>query len=122
MAKTIHWPLPFEQEVLNEDCEAWYCAIRPGRLYFDNQYWAPQEVVDIRVNHQIVRKGMVTQPLELFTFGELPAVVYQRLKPTLASPDMLKSFLESTYNRTIEAQDYVTVVTYQNLPITPLLG
>jgi hypothetical protein len=66
MAKAINWPLEFHEEVLSEDSDHPKIALRIGDLYFNNGYFANNEVVDIRVNHKIVRKAVITDDLKLY--------------------------------------------------------
>jgi hypothetical protein len=57
MAKAINWPAQYRDTVLNEPLNTTFAAVRLGRLYFDNQFWVPDEVVDVRVNSLVVRRG-----------------------------------------------------------------
>lgn len=119
MAKAIHWPDSFRETVLSEGEEALYCAVRLGRLYFDNRFWVDQEEVDIRVNHLKIRRGVVQGELLCMTIDELPEMVLQRLKPGLQTKDELIPYLKETYpaGGEVTLQTVVTVVTYKNLPV-----
>ena len=64
MAKAINWPTQFRDEVLGEDTDTLRCALRLGTLYYDNQYWVPDAVVDIRVNHLKIRKAKIAGDLK----------------------------------------------------------
>ncbi|MEM0951078.1 MAG: hypothetical protein AAGI66_02930 [Cyanobacteria bacterium P01_H01_bin.74] len=118
MAKTIHWPLQFKYDVLAEGTENFYVAFRIGRLYYDNRYWAPDEIVDIRVNHNIIRKGRVVGDLKLCTIAEINAEDFARLKPSLQNESDLIAFLSETYQQPVTQETLVTMVTYQNLALT----
>jgi len=71
MPKAINWPQQFREEVIAEDAEQICCAFRLGSLYYENRYWVPDEVVDIRVNHRRIRKGQVLGDLRQCAIREL---------------------------------------------------
>lgn len=119
MAKAINWPLAFREEVIAEDCGALRVACRLGSLYYDNRYWVPDEIVDIRVNHKKIRKAKVVGDLRQYALKDLPPEDFQRLKSTLKTPEALRQFLSQTYNQPVEADTLITLVTYQNLPVVP---
>jgi hypothetical protein len=117
MAKAIHWPLPFRDEVLAEDCVQERIALRLGRLYYDNRYWVPDEVVDIRVNHKKIRQAQVLGDLRQCAIRDLTTADFQRLKKTLQTRQAVIDFLATTYNQPVHEDTLVTIVTYRNLPV-----
>ncbi len=119
MAKAINWPLAFRDEVLAEDTEQTYCAFRLGRLYYDNSYWVPGEIVDIRVNHLKVRKAEVIGSLLCAPLRDLPPDVWARQKSSLQTLSAMMAFLSATYRQPVDEQTEVTVVTYRNHPVIP---
>ncbi len=119
MAKAINWPLVFREEVIAEDCDALRVACRLGSLYYENRYWVPDEIVDIRVNHKKIRKAKVVGDLRQCALKELTAEDFQRLKSTLKTPEALGRFLSETYAQPVDADTLITLVTYQNLPVVP---
>lgn len=121
MAKAIHWPAQFRQDVIEEPTDRLYCAVRLGRLYYDNQYWVDGEEVDIRVNHKIIRKAVVVGDLKCCPIDGLETEDYERQKNGLKTQDGLIQFLAQTYNQLVTPQTEVTVVYYQNKPIDPNL-
>jgi hypothetical protein len=122
MAKSINWPLTFLTAVQTEPENHPFLAVRLGKLYFDNQYWVPDEIVDIRVNHEIVRQGKVVSPVQLTTVSELTTPQLAQLKPSLQSVDALINFLQSTYQpeTPVSPETEITLVEYINLPLQPI--
>lgn len=119
MAKAINWPVQYRDYVLQEPSYQPLCAVRLGRLYYDNQFWVPEEEVDIRVNNLRVRKGKVLAPLACFSIKQLPQQVYALLKPDIQTEATLIAYLGRTYNQSVTANSDVTIVTYANLPVNP---
>lgn len=119
MAKAINWPQEFRDEVLAEDCDTLRCALRLGRLYYDNHYWVEGEVVDIRVEHLKVRKGTVQAPLKLCPIQDLSDTDRRGLKQRLGTQKDIIDFLTQTYQQPVEPTTEVTVVYYKNLPVVP---
>jgi 3-methyladenine DNA glycosylase AlkD len=117
VAKAINWPLPFRDEVLAEDSEQERIALRVGSLYYDNRYWVPDEVVDIRVNHKKVRLGRVVGDLRQCPICELSTEDFKRLKKPLQNQQAVIDFLAETYNQPVNMDTLVTIVTYQNHPV-----
>lgn len=117
MAKAINWAAQFRDEILQENCETEYCAFRVGTLYFENQFWVPEEVVDIRVDHLKVRKGIVTREVKACLIKDLSAEDLQAQKKSLQTLDDIVSFLSVNYNQQITKDTTVTVVYYKNLPL-----
>jgi hypothetical protein len=121
VAKAINWPPDFRDTVINEPIGVLFCAVRLGRLYFENTYWTPDEVVDIRVGNLVVRRGVVRGSLWAGAIADLPALVYQRLKPGLQTEGQLLDYLRRNYNQALGPTAQVTVVTYENSPFDPAL-
>jgi hypothetical protein len=119
MAKAINWPLAFREEVISEDCENLYSAFRLGSLYYENRYWVPDEVVDIRVNHKKIRKAQVVGDLRQCAICELTESDFRQQKTSLRTPEALIRFLAETYNQSVDEQTPVTIVTYRNQPVIP---
>lgn len=119
MAKAINWPKQFRDEIIAEDSEHERIALRLGTLYYENQYWVPDEIVDIRVNHLKIRKGKVTRELRQCMIQDLTRDDYVRLKKTLQNVEAIIQFLSETYQQPVQADSFITLVAYQNLPIVP---
>ncbi len=118
MAKAINWPNSFRETILAEGTETVYTAVRLGRLYYDHCFWVDQEVVDIRVNHLRIRKGVVQGDLALYAIADIPTDVYSRLRPGMQDQESLVNYLKSTYaDDTVTLETLVTVVNYKNLPV-----
>jgi len=121
MTKSINWPGPFREAILNEPTGTVYAACRPGRLYFDNQYWCEGETVYIRANHKVLRPGKIARPMACLPISALSAEDLAALKPGIQAPEALASFLSETYNQPITPQTEVSVVYYANLDVDPEL-
>ena len=119
MAKAINWPAAFRDEVIAEDTDRVFCAFRIGRLYYDGRFWSPDEVVDIRVDHRVVRKGVVQGDLKCCAIKDLLAEDFQKQKKELNSVDEVVTFLSENYQQPITPETEVTVVYYKNLPLDP---
>ncbi len=119
MAKAINWPLAFRDEILAEDSESLRCALRLGDLYYDNRYWVPDEVVDIRCNHKKIRKATVVGDLRRCPLRELTDEDLSRLKAPLRTHQAVMAFLRETYGQPVEEATLVTLVTYRNHPVVP---
>ena len=117
MAKAINWPKEFYDEVMSEDMESVRIAIRPGSLYFDNSYYTPDEVVDIRVDHKIVRQGIIAGDLELVKIKDISDENLAKYKKSMSNKKNLIDFLSKNYNQQINDDDEVTLITYKNLEI-----
>jgi hypothetical protein len=122
MAKSINWPLTFLETVQNESENQPFLALRLGSLYYDNQYWVPDEIVDIRVNHEVIRQGKVLSPVRLSALKALTNQELMKLKPALQTIDALIAFLQNTYapETPVTAETIVTLVEYEH--IKPLLN
>jgi len=117
MAKSINWPSQFLEAVQAEPQQVSFIALRLGSLYYDNQYWVPDEVVDIRVNHQVIRKGQVVAPVRLTTVGALTPREFEQLKVPLKTVLAVIEYLQHTYQPEdpVTEQTIITVVEYTNL-------
>lgn len=119
MAKAINWPAQFREEVIAEDTESERIALRLGSLYYENRYWVPDEIVDIRVNHKKIRKGVVVGDLRQCAIKDLGPDDLVRQKQTLRDRQALVRFLSETYNQPVDENTLVTIVTYKNRPLVP---
>lgn len=119
MPKAINWPQQFREEVIEEDTEQVCCAFRLGNLYYENRYWVPDEVVDIRVNHRRIRKGQVLGDLRQCAIQDLSEEDLNHQKRDLRTKDAIIRFLSETYNQPVDGNTLVTIVTYKNLLIVP---
>ena len=119
MPKAINWPQQFREEVIAETTEQICCAFRLGNLYYENRYWVPDEVVDIRVNHRRIRKGQVLGDLRQCAIQDLTDEDLSHQKVGLRTKDALIHFLAETYNQPVDENTLVTIVTYKNFPIVP---
>lgn len=119
MAKAINWPAQFLEEVLAEDCSETYTAYRLGSLYYENRYWVPGEIVDIRVNHKKVRQAQVLKDVQQCAIKDLTEQDLKHYKKDLQSQDNIIAFLSQTYNQTVTPETLITIVTYQNKPLPP---
>lgn len=119
MAKAINWPVQYRDHIINEPSSQPYIAVRLGRLYYDNQFWVPEEVVDIRVNSLRVRRGKVLGELRCTTPGELTEDDFALLKPGIQDLESLLNFLRQTYGQSVNEDTVITVVRYSNFPVDP---
>lgn len=117
MAKSINWPSQFLETVQAEPQQLPVIALRLGTLYYDNQYWVPDEVVDIRVDHQVIRKGQVVAPVRLTTVGALTPTEFEQLKHPLKTVTAVIDYLQQTYQpeEPVTEQTTITIVEYTNL-------
>jgi hypothetical protein len=114
MAKAINWPLQFRDEILAEDCITVFSAFRTGSLYYDNQYWVPDEIVDIRVNHKKVRQATVIGELLLLPVKALTPNHLSHYKKSLQTHALVVDFLAQQYNQPVTSETLITVVHYVN--------
>jgi len=122
MSKAINWPKEFYDEVISEDMELARIAIRPSRIYYDNGYYTPNEVVDIRVDHKIVRKGIILGDLKLMKIKDISDEILAKYKKSMSNKKDLIEFLSKNYNQQINEETEVTLIKYRNLEIaTPEL-
>ena len=117
MAKAINWPEQFHEEVLAESTDSPKIALRIGSLYFDNGYYVNGEIVDIRVNHKIVRKGQIQDEMRLSQIKDLSADEVKSYKTPLQDKSNIIDFLSNNYNQPVNEETFVTVITYKNLPL-----
>ena len=115
MSKAINWSEQFLDEVMNEDDHIQKIALRIGSLYFDTKYYSNGEIVDIRVNHKIVRKGIIIDDLILCKISELDSEIIKGYKKELNSIDKITNFLSTNYNLLVDGNTEVTVIKYKNL-------
>jgi hypothetical protein len=119
MAKAINWPLQFREEVIAEGTESEYIALRLGQLYYENRYWVPDEVVDIRVNHKKIRKGIVIGDLRQCAIQDLTDEDLRRQKRSLQDREAIIQFLSTNYDQPVDQNTLVTIITYKNYLIVP---
>jgi len=119
MAKAINWPLQFRNEVIEEPTDKVFAAFRLGRLYFDNHYWVDGEVIDLRVNHKIIRKGVVVGEMKCCAIQDLSVEDFAAQKEGIKTPEAAAQFLAKTYEKEVTPTSEITVVYYKNLPIDP---
>ncbi len=120
MPKTIQWNEEFEQEILNEKTGSIQIAIRPGRLYFDTQYFKKGDIVDIRVQNKVIRKAMIQNEPKLIQINELTHSEYNVLKSSINTKEKLKYFLEKNYKTELDDTSEITVITYNNMNLVYL--
>lgn len=116
MAKAINWPKEFYNEIINEDSANPKIALRLDSLYYDTEYYTEGEIVDIRVDHKIVRKGQIIGQLKASKISELDQNILHMYKNSLKSKESIINFLSSNYNKPVNEETVVTVITYLNLP------
>lgn len=117
MSKAINWPAPYRDTLLSENTDDIYCAFRLGTLYYDGQYWTPDEPVDIRCNHLKVRKGVVYGELIKTSIGQLTDEILKHQKPDLRSCDAIHEFFKTHYDVATTDDTDITVVFYKNQPL-----
>ena len=119
MAKAINWPLSFREEVIQEETDSLHLALRLGDLYYQNRYWVEDEVVDIRVNHKVIRKGVIVGDLRQMPLSQFSSEDFALLKSSLKDLSALQNFLSQTFQTEVTPETAVTLVTYRNLPVNP---
>jgi hypothetical protein len=115
MSKAINWPAEYLNEVINENAEDEKIALRTGSIYYDHCYYVPDEVVDIRVNHKVIRQGIITKELKLCKIKELTEEDLSKEKSDLKTLDKIVSYLSRVYDQDITPESEITVVYYRNL-------
>lgn len=115
MAKAINWPKEFYDEIVSEDMESARIAIRPSSIYYDNGYYTPNEVVDIRVDHKVVRKAVILGNLKLIKIKDISDETLAKYKKSMLNKQDLINFLLKNYNQHINEDNEVTLITYRNL-------
>lgn len=120
MPKTIHWPKEFEQEVLLEPLDAIYLTVRPGRLYYETQYFKKGDIVDIRIGNKVVRKALVYDDLRLSQIKNLSQAELNLLKSSINTKEKLQDFLGNQYNLQLDENSDITLVFYKNMNLVHL--
>lgn len=120
MPKTIQWNEEFEQEILTESTGSIHLAVRPGRLYFDTNYFKKGDIVDIRVKNKVVRKAMIQSDPKLVQLNELTLPDYNLLKASINTKENLKNFLEKNYKIELDDTSEITVIPYNNMNLVYL--
>lgn len=115
MSKAINWPIQYLNEVINEDSTKMKAAIRLGSIYYDHCYYVPDEVVDIRVNHKVIRQAKIQGEMKLCPLSELTETDFSALKSDLNTLQEVVEYLAKTYEEEVDGQTQVTVVYYKNL-------
>jgi len=115
MAKAINWSQEFYEEIINEDSDSLKLALRLGSLYFDNAYYADGDVVDVRVNHKIVRKARIMGDIRLSKIKDLTTENLSMCKNLLRKHADIINFLATNYNQVVGEDAVVTVIAYKNL-------
>jgi len=119
MAKAINWPGSFRDEVIGESTEKLCCAFRLGRLYYDNQYWVDGEVIDIRVNHIIIRKALIVGEMKCCPISDLTPEDFDCQKSSIQSQEAVVQFLATTYDQLVTPDMEISIVYYRNQPLDP---
>ncbi|MEI7473284.1 MAG: hypothetical protein WCK67_00765 [bacterium] len=117
MPKAINWSENFYDEVIAEKNDEEVIAIRPGSLYFDNAYYVKGDPVEIRVGGNIVRRGIISQEMQLMTIDQLSDELLAKYKSTLRQKADVLSFISEYYKVDTALNSIVTVVFYKNLPL-----
>jgi hypothetical protein len=120
MSKAINWPKWLYDEIINEDSENIRTALRLGTIYFDNGYYVDGEIVDIRVDNKVVRKAVIVGNMHTSQIRDLSREVIGMYKDSLKLKSEIISFLSTNYNKPVDDQTLVTVITYRNLPVGTL--
>jgi len=115
MAKAINWPKEFYDEIVAEDMTSPRLAVRLGSIYYDNGYYTNDEVIDVRVNHKIVRKAQITEELKLLKIKDIPAEELAKYKKGMDTKEAVINFLSKTYNQQVNEDTQVTLINYKNL-------
>lgn len=119
MAKAINWPEEFRDEILSENTESRRIAVRLGSIYYDNGYYTDNEVIDIRINHKVTRKAVISGEPKLLKIKEISDEDMSKYKKSMPNkPDLIK-FLSENYNKQVNEETEVTLITYKNLDIVP---
>jgi len=119
MAKAINWPKEFYNEVISEDMESPRIAIRLGSIYVDNGYFTDKEIIDIRVDHKVVRKAVISGEVKLLKINEISDEDMSKYKKSMENKSDLINFLSKNYNQQVNEETEVTLITYKNLDIVP---
>jgi len=117
MAKAINWPQEFYDEIMSEDMNSQRAALRLGSIYYDNGYFTPNEIIDIRINSKITRKAQIIGGMKLSKIKELSENDISRYKKSLQSKAEIIKFLSENYKQDVTEDSTVTVITYRNLDL-----
>ncbi len=120
MAKAINWPEEFLEEVQLENKEELKIALRLGCVYHEQNYYHVDDIVDIRVGGKIVRKAMIPCQTKTMRIKDITTSDIYRLKEDLQNKESIVKFLSKTYNKEINEETVVTVITYKNLGLLDL--
>lgn len=115
MSKAINWSQEFHEEILSEDSSSLKLALRLGSLYFDNAYYADGDIIDVRVDHKIVRKARIVGDSRLSKIKDLTAKDLSMCKKLLRNHASVAHFLANNYNCVVGENDIITVIRYKNL-------
>lgn len=122
MSKAINWPSQFLDEVINEKTSDIKVAFRLGDLYYDHHYYVEDEVVDIRVNHKVIRQGQIIGNMRLCKINELSEDDFAKQKTNLKTVENVVQYLADTYNEEVESSSEITVIYYKNLELPEVIG
>lgn len=117
MAKAINWPKEFRDEILQENKDEIKIALRIGPFYAECGYYEENDIVDIRADEEILRKASIPCPPKVTTIKNLATSDLYRLKEVLRDKDSIVNFLSKTYNKEVDENSEITVITYKNLGI-----
>lgn len=120
MPKTIQWNKEFKDEVLEAKTGTLNIAVRPGKLYFETEYYKKGDIVDVRIGNFVVRKAMIQEPQKLVQLKDLTPYEYNLLKNDINTKEKLKCFLEKKYNLTLDDTSEITVITYNNMNLVDM--
>jgi hypothetical protein len=115
MTKAINWPQQYLNEVINEDSEKVRAALRLDAVYYDHSYYVPEEIIDIRVNHKIIRQGIIIGEMKLCKIKDLSEEDFTKLKSDIQTPEKIIKYLSTTYDKEVKPDSEVTVIYYRNL-------
>ena len=116
MPKAVNWPESFYNEVLAEESSKEFIALRPGSLYFDNAYYQKGDIVDIRVNGNIVRRGLISDEMQLLKISGMSEELLSKGKTALQQKADVISFLKEYYQHEAVSESIITIIFYKNLP------
>lgn len=117
MSKAINWPEKYKEEILNENKNEIKIALRLGTLYDENEYYKQDDIVDIRTGDTILRKAQIACPTKTTKIRNIATSDLYRLKEDLHSNESIVKFLSDTYNKVVDEDTTVTIITYKNLDI-----
>lgn len=117
MPKAINWPIQFLDNVQNGQEQQSKIALRIGSLYYDNEYYCENEIIDIRVDHKIIRPGLINGKMELKAIKDLTQEDIQLYMEPLDSHEKIADFLGKNYNKDVSLETIVTIIPYENLAI-----